>query len=173
MIRVRHALLPLDGSPLAEIALPYAKAIYRDGARITLLRVIDVPVIPSDVDAGAFGITRDAPADLFLHEQAEAYLQKVRSEFETSFSSIAAEVVESNDPAGAIVAFSDDNAVDLIIMVTHARSGLSRFLMGSITQKVLQAASRPVLVIPRRLIETETQDLRELQTAPVVPHVAT
>ena len=174
MMMFKHALLPLDGSPLAEHALPYAKAICREGARITLLRVVDLPVVLSDVGAVTTpGLPLYIRDDPYVREQAQVYLRKVRSEFETSSSVIATEVVDSSDPAGAIVAFSDKNAVDLIVMVTHGRSGLSRLLMGSITQKVLQAASCPVLVVPRRLIETETQDLRLLETVPDISAVAT
>jgi len=173
MMTFKHALFPLDGSPLAEHALPYAKAIYREGARITLLQVVDLPVIPPDVDATAFGLPPGTRAEPYLCEQAETYLSKVRSEFQTSFASITTEVIDSTDPSGAIIAFSDENAVDLIVMVTHGRSGLSRLLMGSMTQKVLQAATCPVLVVPRRLIETESQGLPVVETAPDIPETAT
>jgi nucleotide-binding universal stress UspA family protein len=133
------------------------------------LRVVDIPLIPSYVRAVQPDVSAETNGDPIFREEAEAYLRTVRAEFETSFSTIAAEVVDSRDPAGAIVTFCDENAVDLVVMVSHCRSGISRWLLGSITQKVLQAASCPVLVVPRKLVETETEDSPMMTFSPDLP----
>lgn len=169
----KHVLLPLDGSPLAENALPCGKALYREGARMTLLRVVDLPMIPSYVSAAEPDTSTEDNEDPILREEAASYLYNVRAEFETSFSTITTMVVDSSNPAGAIVAYSDENAVDLIVMVSHCRSGISRLLLGSVTENVLRAASCPVLVVPRKVVETESQGLGVAQVSPDLPQLAT
>ena len=57
-------------------------------------------------------------------------------------------VVDAGQPYGAIVDCAENERIDLIVMSSHGRSGLSRMLIGSVTDKVLRAASCPVLVVP-------------------------
>ena len=114
MAMFKHALVPLDGSPLAEMALPYAKAIHREGARVTLLRVIDLPVALSYAGAVTTpGLPLYIRDDPYVREQAQVYLRKVRSEFETPSSVIATEVIDSSDLAGVAraVQFPAGNAL--------------------------------------------------------------
>jgi nucleotide-binding universal stress UspA family protein len=57
-------------------------------------------------------------------------------------------IVEMGDPHTLIINWARDKAVDLIVMSTHGRSGLTRMLLGSVTERVLRSASCPVLAIP-------------------------
>jgi nucleotide-binding universal stress UspA family protein len=57
-------------------------------------------------------------------------------------------VVDAGQPYGAIVDCAENERIDLIVMSSHGRSGVSRMLIGSVTDKVLRAASCPVLVVP-------------------------
>jgi nucleotide-binding universal stress UspA family protein len=56
-------------------------------------------------------------------------------------------VIKKGDPAAAICAFADENEIDLIAMSTHGRSGLSRWALGSVTDKVLHCSSKPILLV--------------------------
>jgi len=76
-----------------------------------------------------------------LHEFARRHLAKTPG---LSFS----EVVEMSEPQNSIANWANANGVDLIVMATHGRSGLSRALMGSVTEKVLRQALCPVLSVP-------------------------
>ena len=58
------------------------------------------------------------------------------------------EIVEMGEPHDLIVDWAKDNAVDIIVMSTHGRSGLSRMVLGSVTERVLRKAECPVLAIP-------------------------
>jgi nucleotide-binding universal stress UspA family protein len=59
-------------------------------------------------------------------------------------------MVDAGEPYGAILDCADSEHADLIVMSSHGRSGLSRMLIGSVTDKVLRSASCPVLVVPAR-----------------------
>jgi nucleotide-binding universal stress UspA family protein len=58
------------------------------------------------------------------------------------------QVVDAGQPFGAIVDCAEKEGVDLIVMSSHGRSGLSRMLIGSVTDKVLRGSPCPVLVVP-------------------------
>jgi nucleotide-binding universal stress UspA family protein len=58
------------------------------------------------------------------------------------------EIVEMGEPHDLIVEWAKDNAVDIVIMSTHGRSGLARMMLGSVTEKVLRKAQCPVLAVP-------------------------
>jgi nucleotide-binding universal stress UspA family protein len=57
-------------------------------------------------------------------------------------------VVDAGQPFGAIIDWAEKERIDLIVMSSHGRSGLSRMLIGSVTDKVLRGASCPALVVP-------------------------
>jgi nucleotide-binding universal stress UspA family protein len=58
------------------------------------------------------------------------------------------QVVDAGQPFGIIVDYAEKEGVDLIVMSSHGRSGLSRMLIGSVTDKILRGAPCPVLVVP-------------------------
>lgn len=135
-------LVPLDGSALAEEALPAAVAFaQRAGAdgKLILLRVSRVEYMvysrggPFEVPSG-------------VHQEIDAYL--TRMEQEVKAQGILVETARTEgDPAIAIVDMAQAHHADLIIMVTHAREGMSRLIHGSVADRVLQGASAPVLLL--------------------------
>jgi nucleotide-binding universal stress UspA family protein len=80
-----------------------------------------------------------------LHELGEAYLDSVR---EASGDSSWNLLVRPGNPGDTIVAVAEELDADLIVMASHARSGLSRILLGSVAEEVLRHAHRPLLVLP-------------------------
>jgi len=146
----RHILVPLDGSRLAEQVLPHVHALAANEGtrRITLLRAI-APVFSSGVDVvGAMAVTA-ADASATLEAEARDYLSGMASEFRAEGYTVATEV-SALPPADAILDFADSEHADLIAIATHGRGGLGRWVFGSVTQKVVQAAPVPVLVIRPR-----------------------
>ncbi len=135
-------LVPLDGSKLAEEALPTALAfVQRAGAngKLILLRVSKVEYL-----AYSRGGPFEVPTG--VHEEIDAYLTRIEQEAKAQGVPIEA-VRTEGDPAIAIVDMAHAHHADLIVMVTHAREGMSRLVHGSVADRVLQGAPVPVLLL--------------------------
>jgi len=144
----RHILIPLDGSVLAESALPVAEYLSRVlSARITLVHVIE-----KDAVASIHG-----ERHLTLHEEAEGYLDQIRQRAFPAGSPVALHVHESavQDVAQGIVEHQDELAPDLIVMCSHGRGGLRDLLFGSIAQQVITAGRVPVLLVRPQAAEDQ------------------
>jgi nucleotide-binding universal stress UspA family protein len=143
----RHILVPLDGSALAEQVLPHVHAIAANEGtvRITLLRAVP-PIFTTSVDYSGLMATTTADAMETLEAEARDYLDRIGAEFRAEGYTVVVEI-SNLPPADAILDFAESHIVDLITIATHGRSGISRFVFGSVTQKVVQAAPVPVLVI--------------------------
>lgn len=149
---LKHILVPLDGSEVSERALPYAREIIdKAEGRITLLTVLDVPDYPVTAYYPTVVTYDTSPEKITekLMPQAEDYLKKttealVREGFRVTMTTMIGE------PAGAIVEKADELKVDAIVMSTHGRSGISRWLFGSIASKVLESSHCPVFIVPVR-----------------------
>ncbi len=136
----RHILIPLDGSVLAEAALPVAEYLSRAlGARITLVHVIE-----KDAAASIHG-----QRHLTRHEEAEGYLDQIRQRAFPEGSPVALHVHASavQDVAQGIVEHQDELAPDLIVMCSHGRGGFRDLLFGSIAQQVITSGRVPVLLV--------------------------
>ncbi len=138
----KRVLLPLDGSPLAEQALPHAIAQARYAeAELILLRVVE-PF------AQARGLS---VADLErIREQTEVwsreYLGRIAADVQQQGVSVQTATVEGR-PHVAIAEYAESNQVDLIVMSTRGQSGLSRWFMGSVADRVVRGAMVPVLLV--------------------------
>lgn len=146
---IRRVLIALDGSALAEQALrPGLEVARRLGARVTLLQVVTAVPVPHDVifqlEMAEGGIADYVAAGAL--EDAEHYLTGVAKE--AARYGVAIEThVHIGPPAASIVDYSADNEVDLIVMATHGRSGLRRWVYGSVTEKVLRSGQCTLLVM--------------------------
>jgi nucleotide-binding universal stress UspA family protein len=149
---LRRLLVPLDGSALAEWALPQAQALAQEsGASLLLLQVIQA------LDEGSRRILfeSEAAAEATIahwRAEAEAYLQGVLAR------GVAVEVrALVGDPDKTICDTVAQENIDLIVMSTHGRSGLNRWVYGSVANKVLRGASCPLLLV-RNLQSTEAEE---------------
>ncbi|MAS36668.1 MAG: universal stress protein UspA [Anaerolineaceae bacterium] len=155
---LNHILIPLDQSELAETALEYASKLVGPDSRITLLTVI----VPPDISFAALYNPADGvppnrmettgsfeSLERQVRVQAEDYLRRVGTRL--SEKGVKVDIlVQVGQDAETIVENAANLNVDGIVMATHGRSGISRWLLGSVTQKVLGAAHCPVIVIPNR-----------------------
>jgi nucleotide-binding universal stress UspA family protein len=139
----KKILVPLDGSPSAENALPYARALARRlSLGVDLLEVVDLVELARSVSAaeGLF-INRLVEDDV---RRSAAYLDTVAQ----SFAGISVNCeVKQGHTADIIVETAAAEKDTLIVMATHGRSGLNRFLLGSIAEKVLRATVNPLLLV--------------------------
>jgi nucleotide-binding universal stress UspA family protein len=139
----KKILVPLDGSPLAEAVLPHAKAIAQaERAELILLRVaVDPgaefafadPAIASDVVQQMEAETKKYMADLTAKLQAEGFT--------------VTSLIREGPIAETILAVADDMHADLIAMSTHGRSGMQRWLMGSVADRVVHHCQVPVILV--------------------------
>ena len=141
----KRVLIPLDGSALAEQALPHA--IAQAGlfeAELILLQVlIPLPRFP------LLGEPARGRAQTLLNASACEYLERIVARVQEHGIRVRAATVEGS-PAMAITEFAEANAVDLIVMSTRGQSGLSRWLMGSVADRVVRGATVPVLLVRAR-----------------------
>ncbi|MBN2098619.1 MAG: universal stress protein [Dehalococcoidia bacterium] len=170
----KRMLLPLDGSELAEVALSYAKGIAsRFGLELLLLHV-----------AGK-GEAESLPLHQAYIDQTSERLRREMAEIQGKTGgkpvAVKGEVVLGY-AADEILRYAAEKEVDLTIMATHGRSGVSRWVMGSVADKVLGSSALPVLLVragmpqdvayerwsdPKLLVPLDGSELAEL----VLPHV--
>lgn len=142
----KKLVVPLDGSPLAERALTVAAQLAcHDGAQVIMVRV---PVAERAYMPAADGYGLLYPEEYFGASSNEAfeYLKAVQTQRAGHGFPIAGEVVDG-DPAGAIVDTARQHRADLIAMSSHGYSGLTRWILGSVAERVLREADCPVLVV--------------------------
>lgn len=139
----KRILLPLDGSALAEQALPYAIAQAEGfGAELILLRVLE-PIAPKDPIVPKAAIKQvEEMTRVWAHE----YFERVAARAQEHGIAVQMVVVEGR-PHTEIVQFVESNQVDLIVICTRGQSGFSRWLMGSTADRVVRGASVPVLLV--------------------------
>lgn len=146
----RSILVPLDGSELAEQALPLALSIARRaGAELTLLQVVPLPSEPLAIDGAVLSV--DEQLDM-LQENARVYLRDIvrnlPSVHTTGPDGLTIRRDVSVGPvAQAITDYATGIQADLIVMATHGRSGFTRWALGSVTDQVLQMARVPMIVV--------------------------
>jgi nucleotide-binding universal stress UspA family protein len=136
-------LIPLDGSKTAEKVLPYARYLAgKFKAAVELLAVIDVVEM-----VGHLSAERARHLDIMIEDSmrsSEIYLRKVAN----NFSGTAVKcTVEKGRAEDTIIEKGEAEPGTLITMATHGRSGLNRFLLGSIAEKVLRGTANPLLIV--------------------------
>ncbi len=133
-------LLPLDGSEMAEKAVPFAVAqAERFGAQLILLRAVE-PIL----------YTRSLATLDDAREQrmklARDYLESVAAGIRERGIEVQV-VVTEEAPTAAITQYAETNQVDLIVLCSRGRSGPSRWLMGSVADRIVRGAKVPVLLV--------------------------
>lgn len=141
---IKKILLSLDGSELAEKALPHATALAQKfEAELFLVWVLPPVAIMSGHGEIAHYESNVLKAEL----RAKNYLRKVEIGLLKLDLTVHIKILQNRDVAGAIIDLAGDHAVDLVVMSTHGRSGFSRWVYGSVANKVLQQAPCPVFLV--------------------------
>ena len=140
-------LVPLDGSELSECALEHVKQIAAVGgpSEVILLRVVE-PI--SINDATAWSQSGYTITDVQNKNKAGAreYLSRAADQLINQGISARTEVIEGR-ATESILDYAEKNKVELIVMSTHGRSGISRWTFGSVADRVVRHSPIPVLVI--------------------------
>ena len=145
-IAMKHLMVPLDGSPLSEAALPVAAAIAAAlGAKLSLVRGVRwavqaypyslpdayIPQIDDELEAGA-----------------KAYLRRIEGEVRGANKQLDVDAfVVRGAVADGLMDVVEKQSVDMVVMTTHARAGIARAALGSTADRMLQGKA-PVLLVP-------------------------
>lgn len=147
----KKILVPLDGSELSEKALAHAEAIAGQfGSQLFLARVcetVPLPVMP-EMAVPSLDYVQLEKAE--AEEEARAYLAAARERLVDKGFEVTSLVLEG-PVSESILDAAAAQEIDLIVMSTHGRSGLGRWIFGSVANKVLQGAPCPMLIVrPQR-----------------------
>ena len=135
-------LVPLDGSPLAEQVLPYVSRISLGmGIPVHLMQVLHT--VSEEMADPAHGFVRSS-VDAGMHDQAVDYLNSVKRNM--TGKEITCDAVEGN-VVSRIIEEAGKTPGALVAMSTHGRSGVTRMLMGSITDNILHHIKNPMLIV--------------------------
>lgn len=139
----KRILVPLDGSALAEQILPYVTSLAKDPqAVITLLRVAGHPVTSYRVEALSVNATRSD--DSYAH--CEQYLQGIAAPLQQSGLNVETRVLEG-PIAEVIIDHAAEMQADLVVMSTHGRTGIGRWLLGSVADRVVHSLNVPLFLM--------------------------
>jgi nucleotide-binding universal stress UspA family protein len=131
---IANIMVPMDGSPLAERALPYAARLARaTQARLHLLHVM--PDIPPPIRA-------------WTELDVAARLEQLATNLRAAGVQATARTVVGREPAPTIIANTVNPQVDLLVMSTHGKSGIGRWLYGSVADTLLSHSELPILLVP-------------------------
>ena len=141
-------LVPLDGSGLAECVLPHVESIAGGcGAKnVTFIRIVEPFYIPEYIYASIVGAIAPEEVDAENKTRAKKYLDKIVTNISLNGAKPKVEVVMGK-PADVLATYASKNKFDLIIIATHGRSGVSRWVWGSVADRVLRSACAPVLMV--------------------------
>ncbi len=140
-------LVPLDGSSVAEQVLPYVRVLGRAlKTRVELLRVFE-PVSASLADP-SHGLYVDR---IFasMRDHVDSYLERVAKSLREGGLTVSF-TADEGSPAASIVREAELEPATLVVLCTHGRSGITRWFLGSTTDKVLHASTRPFLIVRSR-----------------------
>ncbi|MAS34734.1 MAG: hypothetical protein CL610_12055 [Anaerolineaceae bacterium] len=168
-MKYRHVLVPLDGSQLSEAALDYAVDLVPPDGLITLMKVIESATVtereiytspPSSVVMTAVtgvtmmpGAVRQTGTRL-AWDNAEHYINRLADRLRRSGLTVQTHL-EEGKPADCILDAARQLKIDAIVMSTHGRSGISRWVFGSVAQKVVTTAECPIVLIPQRIVHAD------------------
>jgi nucleotide-binding universal stress UspA family protein len=140
---IRKILVPVDGSATSEAAVGPTKEIAElFGAEVTVLHA-EFPLIVPGPEVGSFPAMAPTPSekDDVTANPADAFRKAGVK---------VSRVTELGDPAGVILDQSRALGADMIVMATHGRSGVSRWLLGSVADRVFRHAAVPTLIVPAK-----------------------
>jgi nucleotide-binding universal stress UspA family protein len=139
----RSILVPLDGSPLAEQALPLAAELARHkGARLRLVLVHEPPPAPRDALAANLFVAIER-----VNQRGErGYLRSMQKKLRDEGIRLSAAITLTGHPGPALAEYARESGTDLVVMATHARGGVRRAWLGSVADYLIRHLDIPVLL---------------------------
>jgi nucleotide-binding universal stress UspA family protein len=140
-------MVPLDGSDLAECVLPHAEAIAMgcEVKNVTFVRAVEPLQIPSGA-GWVFSPEERQRIESSHRSDAQGYLNQLVGRLKYDGVDIQTQVI-TGKAAESLADYAEKNDVDLIAIATHGRSGVSRWVWGSVADRILRSACVPVLMV--------------------------
>jgi nucleotide-binding universal stress UspA family protein len=148
-------MVPLDGSQLAECVLPHVESIVRGcgAGRVFFIRVVEPAQIPVGVETNGAALFDAEEAarirngvDSENMAAAEGYLSRIAGRNRYPGADVEIRVLMGKT-AETLAKYAEKNGIDLIVIATHGLSGISRWVWGSVADRILRAACVPVLMV--------------------------
>ena len=147
----KKILVPLDGSELAECVLPHVESIAKgcSAESVTFIRVVEPVHIPigSGGDGYTFSTKDWQRMEAESRAAAEHYLTGLMGRVKYDSINVTSEVLTGGRAADMIAEYAAKNGADLIAIATHGRSGISRWIWGSVADRVLRSSRVPVMMV--------------------------
>jgi nucleotide-binding universal stress UspA family protein len=148
MAALKSVVVPLDGSEMAERVLPSVEVLAKKCAlEVILLRVYSVPYGAYSAGEGFYDTTQMEKFVAGLRDEAVAYLEKKAAELRRRGIEKVSCFVKEGFDADEIISLARHTPDNLIAMCTHGYSGVKRWVLGSVTEKVVRHCGDPVLVV--------------------------
>lgn len=169
----KRVLLPLDGSMLAESALEPALHLAQQAMGTVYLMRVPVYLDNDAQISPEYQRAWKGEEDFSNQEDVSAYLRKTQEKLQRS-GVLVKTIIGEGEPADAVLNTADTKKIDLIVMASHARSGVSRWLLGSVSGQIIRKAHIPVMLIRRPikinhiLITLDGSDLAGLIVEPAL-----
>jgi len=143
----KKIMVPLDGSDLAECVLPHAEAIAMGCAvkNVTFVRAVEPLHLPSSSEWVPTPEERQR-IESSHRSDAQDYLHQLVGPLKYDGVDIQSEVIMGK-AAESLADYAEKNGVDLIVIATHGRSGVSRWVWGSVADRIVRSACVPVLMV--------------------------
>ena len=151
-VELKRLLLPLDGSPFSEAPIPFVEELTKGTETEIILTVVsEPPLVPSYGDR-PINPTWEKYRDTLwaeMQQQASEYIGKIKTRLEKRRVKVKSQVItgELGKVAESIMKAAQKENVDLIAMATHGRTGVSRWVYGGITNRIVEQSLQPVLLI--------------------------
>jgi len=146
----RKIMVPLDGSKLAECVLPHLEAIVRGSEPtpdVLLVRAVEPIAIPYGRERAKITSMEQLEAFEIHHKvEAEKYLEEMVAQLAKAGIGAKADVIYGK-AADVLGDFASKNDVDLVVIASHGRSGISRWALGSVADRLLRSVCVPVLMV--------------------------
>lgn len=143
-VLISTLVVPLDGSELAELSLPYVEDMARKlKLSVSLVRVTPTPTLAFP---GSETYAYDAQMYMDMEKASEVYLHEKRRELRDKGLEVEC-TLKTGHAATHIIDHAESIEGGLIVMTTHGRSGVGRWIMGSVADRVLRASAAPVLLL--------------------------
>ena len=143
--RYKKIVVPIDGSGWSERAIPHAVDLARiSHGEIILLHILKPPLHEY---ADSLALAGEDKQIAQIRDSIKQKLMAIRGQLRDEGVNCRAQVIEAVGVAAQIADYVRDEGVDLVVMSTHGRSGLGRFVFGSVAHKVMQSVDVPVLLI--------------------------
>jgi nucleotide-binding universal stress UspA family protein len=140
-------LVPLDGSELAECVLPHVEGFIK-GCHVSNIVFVRVVGPPATSHYGEVPISPEIYEETLSARKtvARGYLDQIKNRFKYEGAELHTEVLVGR-VADSLADYTEKNDIDLILIATHGRSGVTRWVRGSVADKILRSANVPVLMV--------------------------